>query len=540
MRNTWSKESLRKGIHSSSESLGVTLGLVFGYVAREGAFMGIFSKKKQQGVPTTKVEEVWPFGLESGFVVLDLETTGLNPIGDRIIEIGLIRTDPSGKPLGYWNTFINPKQPVTATEIHGIRDSDVSSSPSFEDCAPDILSRIKGQALVAHNANFDISFLRTELARAGWEMPNVPVVCTMNESKSFIPGLSRTRLADCISAIGITQEVEHRAIGDAAHAAALFYFYLNGPTNPERATQIKEYASIASRETWPADKTFPPIGKQVSKRDFVKTAPTRSELLKEVSEIMPEDLLTESASSEEISYCSLLLDALDDGVISEEEIFALSQCATSFGLHQDSVNQIHKVLLVSLAREAWRDGVVSRAEKQEIIESAIRLGLTEKDAQTAIKDIEDVQAARISARSKVLPEFWAHGEPLRVGDRVVITGCYEQGRDELETKSRKLGVKIIGSVSGKTTLLVSDGTINGNKESDAVRLNIRIVTPVVYRELLEFIQPGMAPVSETKKSQGEGEEKTENLVCVKCAQTFTRVASKGRKPHLCPSCKSDS
>ena len=502
--------------------------------------MGIFSKKKQHGVPTMEVEEVWPFDQESGFVVIDLETTGLSPVGDRIIEIGLIRTDPSGKPLGYWTTFINPKQPVTATEIHGIRDSDVSASPSFEDCVPEILSRIKGQALVAHNANFDISFLRAELARAGWAMPNMPVVCTMIESKSFIPGLSRKGLADCISAIGITQKVEHRALGDASHAAALFYFYLNGPTNPERASQIREYASIASRETWPTAQTFPPIGAPASKREFSKSTPAKSALLKEISEIMPEDLLTESASPGEISYCSLLLDSLNDGIISEEEVHALSQCASSFGLQQDSVDEIHKVLLTSLAREAWSDGVVSRAEKQEITECAVRLGLSGEDAQTAIKNIEDVKAARISARTKVLPESWAHGEPLRVGDRVVITGCYEHGRDELETKSRKLGVKIIGSVSGKTTLLVSDGTISGNKDSEATRLNIRVVSPITYRELLDFIQPGLAPISEIKKLKSEAEDTTENLVCVKCAVTFTRVASKGRKPHLCPSCKSNT
>ena len=82
-----------------------------------------------------------------------------------MIEIGLIRTDNLGNPLAYWSSLINPQQSVTATEIHGISDKDVANSPIFEDVLDQVLPRIRGQALAAHNAEFDISFLKVELAR---------------------------------------------------------------------------------------------------------------------------------------------------------------------------------------------------------------------------------------------------------------------------------------------------------------------------------------------------------------------------------------
>ena len=159
----------------------------------------------------------------------------------------------------------------------------------------------------------------------------------------------------------------------------------------------------------------------------------------------------------------------------------------------------------------------------------------DNDSKGFVKEIEELRASRISARAKEMPVDWSLGEPLRVGDRVVITGCYEAGREELETKSKMIGVRITGSVSGKTTLLVSDGTINGNKDSDAARLGIRSVTPDIYRVLLEYIQPltledDLSPNTDQKVSK-------ETLVCTKCSAIFTRNATKGRKPHFCPDCR---
>jgi len=490
-----------------------------------------------------EVEEGWPTDPSAGFVVFDIETTGLSPVSDRILEIGMVRVDPSGKPLGYWSSLVNPQGPVGATHIHGIKASDVSNSPSFNELIGDLLPKLHGQVLVAHNAKFDHSFLRSELGRVGWNLPDIPVVCTMIESKYFLPGLDRRRLADCAQAIGIRQEVEHRALGDASLTTAILHYYLNGPVDRKRSAQLQQLPRQASSVDWPT-RPGPPITPVVTRRNSPRTsAPTRLELLSKVSEVMPEDLLGDSASASELTYANLLLSTIEDGLISDAELDALSDCASSFDLGSDGQLRIHVALMLALAREAWRDGVVSRNEQQEILECASRLGLDEATARGCLKEIEDLRAARVAARSKPIPDDWAHGEPLRIGDRIVITGCYDFGREMLEDRARKNGLKVTGSVSGKTTLLVSDGSLGGNKDSDAQRLGIRVVRPEVFKELLDFVQPPQSELTSTdpqgsqKLASGEQVVRSESLVCITCGETFTRVISRGRKPHECENCR---
>lgn len=509
--------------------------------------MGIFSRRNKPEPQGRLINEGWPSDSSNGFVVFDIETTGLSPAGDRIIELGLIRTDFQGNPLGYWSSLINPKRPVAATEIHGIKDSDVASAPTFEECADQFLSMIKGQVLVAHNASFDHSFIRAELARSGWELPDLPVVCTMLESRHFLPGLSRKRLIDCVEALGINQPVQHRALGDASLTSAVFHFYLNGPVNEKRSAHIRGLVSKVEDVLWPSQKTFPPIkeGNSSSGGSQWRSQPapkTSSAILQSISELMPEDLLSDQAGSSEISYGLVLLEALNDGFISEDEIASLRDCAESLNLDAETVRKIHLELLLALAREAWRDGVVNRAEQKEILTTAELLGLSESDGKNALKEIEDFRAARVAARTKPLPTDWALGEPLRVGDRVVITGCYEVGRYDMEKKARSIGIRITGSVSGKTTMLVSDGTIDGNKDADARRLGIRVVGPSEFKQLIEFVQPQLkAEPSKTstarKTSESNLVSEIEHLICTKCAQVFERVVTKGRKPHLCQDCR---
>jgi DNA polymerase-3 subunit epsilon len=508
--------------------------------------MGLFSKKNKSESQGQIVNEGWPTNASNGFVVFDIETTGLSPTGDRIIELGLIRTDFSGNPLGYWSTFVNPKQAVTATEIHGIREADVSGAPTFEECAEDFLSKIKGQVLVAHNASFDHSFVRAELARVGWELPEVPMVCTMLESRHFLPGLSRKRLVDCVEALGINQPVQHRALSDASLAAAVFHFYLNGPVNQMRSTYLRQLVPEANDIVWPNEKTFPAIKEGNSRKAHWASQPpqkTTSTLFESVSELMPEDLLSDQATPSEISYGLLLLETLSDGEISDSEITALKDCAETFGLDVETVRKIHLELLLALSREAWKDGVVNRAEQKDILSCAQQLGLSDVDGKNALNEIEEFRTARVAARTKPIPDSWQLGDPLRVGDRVVITGCYEAGRTEMEKKARSLGVRITGSVSGKTTMLVSDGSINGNKDTDAQRLGVRVIGPIEFKQLMDYVQPALeipgnnASSAKTKKDASSTSGEIEHLICTACAETFERQVTKGRKPHICPKCR---
>ncbi|MBM7825505.1 DNA polymerase III epsilon subunit-like protein [Arcanobacterium pluranimalium] len=100
------------------------------------------------------------------FAIIDLETTGLDPLTDRIIEIAIIQVDESLKEECRWSSLINPQQPVTGTEIHGLDDQDVRFEPYFHDLSGKIFSLLYNRVLVSHNATFDCAFLNAEFNRA--------------------------------------------------------------------------------------------------------------------------------------------------------------------------------------------------------------------------------------------------------------------------------------------------------------------------------------------------------------------------------------
>ena len=96
-------------------------------------------------------------------ILVDVETTGLDPAVDRIVEIAAIRSD--GSKLHH---LVNPGRPIPrdASRIHGIKDEDVSDKPYFSDIAAEFVAFIGSDRLVAHNAEFDISFINASLERS--------------------------------------------------------------------------------------------------------------------------------------------------------------------------------------------------------------------------------------------------------------------------------------------------------------------------------------------------------------------------------------
>jgi ATP-dependent DNA helicase PIF1 len=216
--------------------------------------MGLFRRRRPPHVYGLTVEEEWPFDAPSGFVVLDVETTGLDPDTDRIIDIAMVRTDDFANPLGYWTSLVNPGQPILNTEIHGITDDDVVDSPTFSSIADDLLSRLDGQVLVGHNIEFDLSFLHNELARVNRQLPPNPTVCTVQESHYYMPNLERRRLRDCMSVLGVQQEVQHRALADATATTTLFNFFVNCGIHPTRSEYLRSLPGRIQKTSWP-----PPI-----------------------------------------------------------------------------------------------------------------------------------------------------------------------------------------------------------------------------------------------------------------------------------------
>ena len=147
-----------------------------------------------------------------------------------------------------------------------------------------------------------------------------------------------------------------------------------------------------------------------------------------------------------------------------------------------------------------------RENEEKLLMSNIDDVLSNSISIICTKKIKDENISRILPP---LPDGWKLGDPLRVGDKVVFTGCDPAIRDQLETDSKKVGVAISSSVSAKTRFLVTDGSYVGNKANEAKKLGTRIVSPEEYALLLKFIQPTIvvdSTKSKAKSSQSGAED----------------------------------
>lgn len=161
--------------------------------------------------PLSSLHEV----LNEPCVFLDLETTGATATHDRITEIGMIEVE-GGRVLGEWSTLVNPgiSIPPAIQALTGITNRMVSLAPGFDEISAELLRRIEGRLLIAHNARFDYGFLRNEFQRAGIRYSS-HVLCTVRLSRRLYPQHARHNLDSLLARHGLACEARHRALGDA-------------------------------------------------------------------------------------------------------------------------------------------------------------------------------------------------------------------------------------------------------------------------------------------------------------------------------------
>ena len=170
------------------------------------------------------------------FAFIDLETTGLDPYSDRIIEVAvLFYTDGSTKFEGY-SALANPGVPVPEriTELTGITNAMLAGEKSTAEVVSTLLDRIGNRPIAAYNAEFDMAFLRSEATRLGRTLTNQSH-CVMEFTKHHHPNLRRYRLQDVCKAFSIEAEQSvdkglssHRALYDAERALRLYIAICGG------------------------------------------------------------------------------------------------------------------------------------------------------------------------------------------------------------------------------------------------------------------------------------------------------------------------
>ena len=164
--------------------------------------------------------------LDADYVVFDLETTGFSPETNRIIEIGAVKVQ-NGKIVDKFSTFVNPQVPIPfrIEQLTSINDSMVIDAPVIADILPEFMKFCEGCVMVAHNADFDMSFIKKNCQRL--DIPCKPtVVDTVALARVLLPNLNRFKLDTVAKALGVSLENHHRAVDDAGCTAEIFVKFI--------------------------------------------------------------------------------------------------------------------------------------------------------------------------------------------------------------------------------------------------------------------------------------------------------------------------
>lgn len=179
----------------------------------------LLSKARNAEVADTRLDDLT-------LVVFDTETTGLTPSSDAIVQIAAVRLVNGRRVKGeVFDTLVDPKRPIPArsTDVHGINDSMVTGAPDIAEAGRQFHKFAEGAVLVAHNAPFDMEFLRRQEEAIGASFDH-PVLDTVLLSAVVFGQLEQHSLDALCARLGITipEEARHTAIGDTIATAEAF------------------------------------------------------------------------------------------------------------------------------------------------------------------------------------------------------------------------------------------------------------------------------------------------------------------------------
>lgn len=301
---------------------------------------------------------------DGAYAVVDVETTGFSPRqGDRVIEIAVARVDASGRVEDEFATLINPEGRDTGPVfVHGITNEAVAKAPTFADVAPELLARLDGAVVVAHNAAFEERFLAAELMRTGHRSLRMPALCTLWLGQQTFQTPNH-KLGTLARHAGIPLVDKHAALGDVRAVAALL------PQMIDRYGQPVRYGC-------------PPFayGGPMGAGDLRLV--TRAVELRKGTDGWMHSLMArlpmsanngDGAAVE--AYLDALAEVLADGKIVGEEAKALAKLAGDAGMGAAQVAALNERFLESLRDAAFDDDVLTTAELRQLDGTAKALGV---------------------------------------------------------------------------------------------------------------------------------------------------------------------
>ncbi|WP_309236073.1 exonuclease domain-containing protein [Amycolatopsis sp. SID8362] len=409
-----------------------------------------------------------------GYAVIDTETTGIRTgWHHRIAEIAVVLVDPHGRTTDEWVTLVNPDRDLGPQAIHGIRAADARRAPRFEDLAGELVRRLSGRVVVAHNWAFDAMHLRAEFGRLGIDTPfeTDAGLCTMRAAGRARLGSGRS-LIDCCAAARLSDRSWHTALDDARGAGDLLGFLLRTAPNAVATTETQLRAA-----TWAWPRFEPGAVRTVQRTAIGHVEP---HFLARLVERMPRD--GEPVAD---AYFAMLDDALLDRQISATEGDALVEVAHDLGLHKNEVLALHLSYLRDLAREAWADEVVTDEERKDLLTVATLLALDPGIVETILDEERDSARAPVPAHERK-----AGGLTLRPGDKVVLTGSMQRDRADIVADAAAVGVRITTSVSKQTRVLAAaDPDSLSGKAKRARECGVPVVSEAAFLKALAKLAP---------------------------------------------------
>ena len=160
--------------------------------------------------------------IDTTYCVLDLETTGFSPLTEKITEVGIMKVK-DGEVIDEFSCFVNPEKPIPqrVVEVTNITDDMVKDAETIDKVFPKVLEFLGDSVIVAHNAGFDVGFLKHNAKVLGYDF-DYTYIDTLSLAKDLFPNFKKYKLGKIADELGIVVEVAHRALDDVDTTVKVF------------------------------------------------------------------------------------------------------------------------------------------------------------------------------------------------------------------------------------------------------------------------------------------------------------------------------
>ena len=400
--------------------------------------------------------------MSTEFVAIDFETTGLSPNSPhshRVIEIGIVRFSIENGISAEYESVINPQRDIGPFDIHRISAGEALGAPTFAEVASDIARLLNGARLIAHNKNFDLRFLRSELDRAGIKYADLDAICTM-ELVGMIKPKGPRRLTDCCDLLGIEILDAHRALNDAKMAANIAISVLTKTGFPALTSPVEIQG--------PFGEGSPPV----KRGESVPSTVTQGSYLRHIMDRLTHQELPVSRIGLAVAeYLNLLERALEDRRIDQSEADELIDLADRLMIPKSQLGAIHATYFSTLCEHALSDGSISPDEEFDLNSVADLLNIGDW------REIVNVSSPRSHNKSTTIQ--------IPAGTTICFTGSMKYPRKKCIEIATAAGLVNVDRVSKSLDILVvADPDSQSSKAMKAKKYGLRIIAATAFFELI--------------------------------------------------------